>query len=60
MTAQVQAEPPYAHRGPSPFTNRNDVEIRLAHGSPGSWPTVTSIGDGGLQADLTLQARERA
>lgn len=55
LTAHVQSLPPYASRGRSPFTNRNDIEIRMAKGSPGSWPTVTPSDAGGHQADVTLQ-----
>ncbi|WP_413756157.1 hypothetical protein [Streptomyces sp. MMBL 11-3] len=56
FTAHIQTLPAYAGRGRSPFVNTNDVEIRLAKGSPGSWPTVRPAADG-HQADVTLQIR---
>ncbi len=56
FAAHIQSLPPYADRGRSPFVNTNDVEIRLAKGSPGSWPTVRPTADG-HQADVTLQVR---
>ncbi len=56
FTARIQALPPYAERGRSPFVNTNDIEIRLAKGSPGSWPGVQPDGDG-HRADVTVQIR---
>jgi len=50
----VQGLPPYARRGRSPFVNTNDIEIRLAKGSPGSWLTVHSATDD-HRAGITLQ-----
>ncbi|MFG1609530.1 hypothetical protein [Actinoplanes sp. NPDC049265] len=54
LTAHVQSLPPYAERGRSPFTNINDIGIRLAKGSPCGWPTVRRTDDG-HEADFTLQ-----
>lgn len=59
FAARIQSQPPYARRGRSPFVNANDIEIRLAQGSPGSWPSVRPVGDG-HQADITLQVRRRS
>lgn len=56
FAARVQSRPPYAGRGRSPFVNTNDVEIRLAKGSPGSWLTVRPADDG-HRAGVTLQIR---
>jgi len=56
LAAHVQALPPYAGRGPSPYRNATDIEIRMAKGSPGSWPTVRAT-EGGQRADVTLQIR---
>ncbi|GIF43502.1 dioxygenase-like protein [Actinoplanes xinjiangensis] len=52
----IASLPPYAARGRSPYVNDHDVEIRLAKGSPGSWPTLHPAGDG-HRADITLQIR---
>ncbi|MFE7439690.1 hypothetical protein ACFU7X_04400 [Streptomyces chartreusis] len=57
FSAQTQSLPPYAERGRSPFVNSNDIEIRLAKGSPGSWLTVWPAEDG-YRADVTLQIRD--
>ena len=56
FTAQIQSRPPYARRGPGPYRNATDIEIRLAGGSPGSWPVVHPAEDG-HQATVTLQIR---
>jgi protocatechuate 3,4-dioxygenase beta subunit len=56
FAAHVQSQPPYDRRGRSPFGNTNDIEIRMAKGSPGSWPNVRPAGDG-HRADVTLQIR---
>jgi protocatechuate 3,4-dioxygenase beta subunit len=56
LAAQVQSSPPYAARGRGPYGNTTDIEIRMANGSPGSWPAVRQTEDG-YQADLTLQLR---
>ncbi|WP_250030958.1 dioxygenase family protein [Paractinoplanes maris] len=56
FAALIQSQPPYSRRGRSPFVNTNDIEIRLAQGSPGSWLTVRSLVDG-HRADITLQVR---
>jgi len=56
FAAQIQALPPYAGRGRGPYDNAHDIEIRLAQGSPGSWPVVRPAG-AGHQADVTLQIR---
>lgn len=58
FTALVQSSPPYARRGRGPFVNAHDIEIRLAQGSPGSWPAVQPI-EGGHRAAVTLQVRHR-
>ncbi len=57
FTASIQSQPPYAGRGRGPYGNTNDIEIRMAKGSPGSWPTVRPAAEGGHQADVTLQIR---
>jgi protocatechuate 3,4-dioxygenase beta subunit len=54
FAAHVQSLPPYAGRGRGPYRNSTDIEIRMAKGSPGSWPAVRPAGDG-HQADVTLQ-----
>ncbi|MCY1143077.1 hypothetical protein OWR29_34210 [Actinoplanes sp. Pm04-4] len=56
FAAEIQAQAPYARRGRSPFINANDIEIRLAKGSPGSWLTISSTPDG-HRAAITLQVR---
>jgi protocatechuate 3,4-dioxygenase beta subunit len=56
FTSDIQTLQPYAARGRSPYVNDHDIEIRLAGGSPGSWPTVSPIPDG-HRADITLQIR---
>ncbi|WP_306827212.1 dioxygenase family protein [Catenuloplanes nepalensis] len=56
VVAHVQASPPYDRRGPGPYTNAHDIEIRMAGGSPGSWPDVQPTDDGYL-AGITLQVR---
>jgi protocatechuate 3,4-dioxygenase beta subunit len=56
LAAHVQSLPPYADRGPSPYRNATDLEIRLAGGSPGSWPAVHPTGDG-QRAEVTLRIR---
>jgi protocatechuate 3,4-dioxygenase beta subunit len=56
FAAAVQERQPYARRGRGPYGNTNDIEIRLAKGSPGSWPSVRPI-DGGHRADVTLHVR---
>lgn len=58
FAALIQSLAPYAGRGRGPFDNAHDIEIRLAKGSPGSWPAVRSA-DGGHRADVTLQIRRR-
>ena len=54
LAAHVQSLPPYDERGPGPYGNTTDIEVRMAQGSPGSWPAVRRTGDG-HQADVTLQ-----
>lgn len=54
FAARIQSLPPYAARGRGPYRNRTDIEIRMAKGSPGSWPAVGPAGDGD-RADITLQ-----
>jgi protocatechuate 3,4-dioxygenase beta subunit len=56
LAAHVQSLPPYAARGRGPYRNVNDIEIRMAKGSPGSWPAVDTIPDG-HRARITLQVR---
>jgi protocatechuate 3,4-dioxygenase beta subunit len=56
FTTHIQSLAPYAGRGRSPFVNAHDIEIRMAKGSPGSWPAVRPTADG-HQADVTLQIR---
>ncbi|MEV4629846.1 hypothetical protein AB0J90_26635 [Micromonospora sp. NPDC049523] len=56
FATHVQSLPPYAKRGRSPFVNAHDIEIRMAKGSPGSWPTIRPTADG-HRADVTLQIR---
>ena len=56
VAAHVQSLPPYADRGRGPYDNAHDIEIRMAKGSPGSWPAVRPTEDG-YQADITLQIR---
>jgi protocatechuate 3,4-dioxygenase beta subunit len=46
FSARVQGTPPYDRRGRSPFTNDNDIEIRMAKGSAGSWLDITETADG--------------
>ncbi|WP_250007601.1 hypothetical protein [Actinoplanes sp. M2I2] len=58
FTARIQSAPPYAGRGRSPFVNAHDIEIRLAKGSPGSWPVIRPATEG-HRADVTLQVRRR-
>jgi len=53
FSAAVQDLPPYNRRGRSPFVNHHDIEIRLAKGSPGSWPAISDTGNG-YRADSTL------
>ncbi|MDR7277366.1 dioxygenase family protein [Catenuloplanes atrovinosus] len=55
FAARIQALPPYDRRGRGPYVNDHDIEIRLADGSPGSWPDVRPDPDGGHRADITLQ-----
>lgn len=52
----IQSLLPYAGRGRGPYGNTNDIEIRMAKGSPASWPIVRPAGDG-HRADVTLQIR---
>ncbi|WP_198153923.1 dioxygenase family protein [Catenuloplanes japonicus] len=54
FASHVQSLPPYVTRGPGPYRNNTDIEIRLAKGSPGSWPAYRSTEDG-HRADITLQ-----
>jgi protocatechuate 3,4-dioxygenase beta subunit len=56
FAGHIQAQPPYDRRGRGPYGNANDIEIRMAKGSPGSWPAVRPDGDG-HRADITLQIR---
>ncbi|MEU4163426.1 hypothetical protein [Actinoplanes sp. NPDC026670] len=56
FAAHIQTLPPYAARGLSPYVNAHDIEIRIADGSPGSWPTIQPTPDG-YRADVTLQIR---
>lgn len=56
FAAHIQSLQPYDRRGRGPYGNTTDIEIRLAKGSPGSWPTVRPIQDG-HKADVTLQVR---
>ncbi|MCO1659021.1 hypothetical protein [Pseudonocardia humida] len=56
LAAHVQSLPPYVDRGPGPYRNATDIEIRMAKGSPGSWVSVHST-ESGQQADVTLQIR---
>jgi protocatechuate 3,4-dioxygenase beta subunit len=48
FAARVQGLPPYDQRGPSPFGNDHDIEIRMAKGSAGSWLDVTETADGAV------------
>ncbi len=48
FSARVQASPPYDRRGRSPFVNDNDIEIRMAKGSPGSWLDISETADGAV------------
>ncbi|MCS7483033.1 hypothetical protein ACFFQW_38805 [Umezawaea endophytica] len=56
FSARVQATPPYDRRGRSPFTNDNDIEIRLAKGSAGSWLDISETADGVVGA-ITVKVR---
>ncbi|MFG1610571.1 hypothetical protein [Actinoplanes sp. NPDC049265] len=60
FAAEIQQLPPYAHRGPGPFSTAHDIEIALKKGSPGSWPSIQPIESGGAhQAEVTLQMTTR-
>jgi protocatechuate 3,4-dioxygenase beta subunit len=37
VIAAVEAQEPYRQRGPSPFTNRNDIAIHESEGATGGW-----------------------
>lgn len=56
LVEHVQSLQPYVQRGPGPYRNDTDIEIRMAGGSPGSWPAVHPD-RGGYRADATLQIR---
>jgi hypothetical protein len=56
LAAHISSLPPYDRRGPGPYGNTTDIEVRMAKGSPGSWLTVRPALDG-RQADVTLQIR---
>ena len=58
VAADAFATQPYARRGPSPFTNVNDIEIAMAKGAPGSWLTVSRVGSGYV-AEVTVRTPPR-
>ncbi|HEX6346737.1 hypothetical protein [Umezawaea sp.] len=58
FSARVQASPPYDRRGRGPFTNDNDIEIRVAKGSAGSWLDITETADGVVGAITVRVDRE--
>jgi protocatechuate 3,4-dioxygenase beta subunit len=58
FSARVQSSPPYDRRGRSPFVNDNDVEIRLAKGSAGSWLDITETVEGAV-GTITVKVERR-
>ena len=54
VIAEVDAQEPYARRGPSPVTNRNDGVIHDSGGADGGWLRMSGDVKRGLVGSVTL------